>query len=199
MQSSSEGKGTVLKGGAHSLMNESAVILIRHCESSGQHPEAPLTETGRAQARELAERLAVLPIDRIVSSPYARAVATIEPFAKRAKLPIELDARLAERRLSPEPIDHWRDVVRRSFDDPDFGIPGGESGRETLLRGWAAISSVLDGRHRLPAVASHGQLLSLVLHSIDPTFGFAGWEALRNPDVYRLERARDGRLTFARL
>lgn len=180
-------------------MKESAVILIRHCESSGQHPEAPLTDTGCAQALELAERLAELPIDRLVSSPYARAVATVEPFAQRANLPIELDPRLAERRLSPEPIDHWRDVVRRSFDDPDYGIPGGESGRETLLRGWAAISALLDGRHRLPAVASHGQLLSLVLHSIDPAFGFAGWEALRNPDVYLLERGRDGRLAFSRI
>jgi 2,3-bisphosphoglycerate-dependent phosphoglycerate mutase len=180
-------------------VKESAVILIRHCESSGQHPEAPLTAAGRAQAVELAERLAELPIDRLVSSPYARAIGTVEPFARRANLPIEIDARLAERRLSPEPIAHWRDVVRLSFEEPDYGIPGGESGGETLARGRAAIEDVLDGGHRLPAVASHGQLLSLVLHSVDPTFGFSGWEALCNPDVYLLERGRDGRLTFSRI
>lgn len=176
-----------------------SAILVRHCESSGQHAEAPLTDTGRTQALELAERLYSFPIDRIVSSPYARAVGTIEPFARGARLPIDLDERLGERRLSPEPIDSWRDVVRRSFEEPDFGIPGGETGREALLRGRTAIEAVLDGGHRLPVIVSHGQLLGLVLHSIDSGFGFAGWESLRNPDVYRLERDRRGRLSFRRL
>lgn len=176
-----------------------SVILIRHCESSGQHAEAPLTETGSAQARGLAERLSPLPIDHIVSSPYARAIGTIEPYAASANLPIQLDYRLAERRLSPEPIDHWRDVVRRSFEEPDFGIPGGETGRETLVRGWAAIEAVMDGAHELPVVVSHGQLLGLVLHSIDSGFGFAGWQSLGNPDAYLLERDGRGHLSFSRL
>ncbi|MGH8194305.1 MAG: histidine phosphatase family protein [Woeseiaceae bacterium] len=163
------------------------VVLVRHCESSGQWPEAPLTEAGQAQAAELAERLSALAIDHIVSSPYARARATIEPYANRAGLPVHVDERLAERRLSPEPIDNWRDYVRRSFEDPDSRAPGGESGRETLVRSWAAIESVMTAEHRLPAIVSHGQLLGLVLHSIDGRFGFAGWESLRNPDAYLLE------------
>jgi 2,3-bisphosphoglycerate-dependent phosphoglycerate mutase len=174
------------------------VLLVRHCESSGQHPEAQLTDAGCTQALDLAERLAGFPIDYIVSSPYARAIGTIEPFARRMDLPLNVDERLAERRLSPEPLDHWREIVRLSFLSLDSGVPGGESPRETLRRGWAAIDSVLEGGHRLPAVVSHGQLLSLVLHSIDPGFGFAGWESLRNPDVYLLERRHDGTFEFRR-
>ncbi|WP_420544295.1 histidine phosphatase family protein [Symbiobacterium thermophilum] len=38
--------------------------MIRHCEASGQAADAPLTERGRAQAAELAERLAGLGIRR---------------------------------------------------------------------------------------------------------------------------------------
>jgi 2,3-bisphosphoglycerate-dependent phosphoglycerate mutase len=163
------------------------ILLVRHCESSGQAPEAALTERGRVQAVELASRLSPLGIDHIVSSPYARARATIQPFAVRAGLPVHIDERLAERRLSPQPIDNWRDFVRSSFEDPDSRAAGGESGRETLIRGWAAIESILQEGHRLPAVVSHGQLLGLVLHSLDPGFGFAGWEAMRNPDVFLLE------------
>src|SRR5690606_115095 len=98
----------------------------------------------------------------------------------------------AERQLSPEPIDHWREVVRLSFEDPEYCIPGGESGRATLERGRAAIEAVLAEGHRLPLVVSHGQLLGLVLHAIDGRFGFAGWEALRNPDVFVLERREGG-------
>jgi 2,3-bisphosphoglycerate-dependent phosphoglycerate mutase len=174
------------------------VLLIRHCESTGQHPEAPLSAAGCAQALELAERLAGFPVDHIVSSPYARAIGTIEPFAGRMELPLHLDDRLAERRLSPQPIDHWRDIVRLSFESLDSGVPGGESARDTLRRGWAAIEAVLQGSHRLPVVVSHGQLLGLVLHSIDPTFGFAGWESLRNPDVHLLECKPNGKHEFRR-
>jgi 2,3-bisphosphoglycerate-dependent phosphoglycerate mutase len=174
------------------------ILLVRHCESSGQAPEAALTENGEAQAGELAQRLSSLGIDHIVSSPYARARATIQPFATQAGLRVHLDDRLEERRLSPEPIDDWREFVRSSFEDLDSRAAGGESGRETLARGWSAIESVLDGRHRLPALVSHGQLLGLVLHSVDPRFGFAGWEAMRNPDVFLLERKGKRDFTFTR-
>lgn len=174
------------------------VLLVRHCETTGQAPGAPLTAAGATQALRLAERLSSFPIDHLVSSPYMRALATIQPFAERAGLYIQMDERLAEHRLSAEPVDHWRDLVRRSFEEPDFAVPGGESARQTLVRGWAAIESVLHGAHQLPLVVSHGQLLGLVLHSVDPTFGYAGWASLRNPDVYLLERNRDRVFTFRR-
>ena len=87
--------------------------------------------------------------------------------------------------LSPVPIDHWRDVVARSFVDPDFAVPGGESGRDTLARGWAALEPALASPARVTALVSHGQISSLVLHHIGPPFGYEGWQRLSNPDVYR--------------
>ena len=41
--------------------------------------------------------------------------------------------------------------------------------------------------HRLPAVASHGNLISSVLRAADPGFGFEAWRALKNPDLFELE------------
>ncbi len=175
------------------------VLLVRHCESSGQAPEAPLTPRGHAQAEALATALAKHPIDHVASSPYLRARETIEPFAARAGLRLHIHAGLAERRLSPAPIEHWRDVVRLSFSDPEHRVPGGESGAETLARGWAALDAILRDGHRLAVVVSHGQILSLILHSIDPSFGFAGWEVLRNPDVFLLKHAEAGSSTFERV
>lgn len=169
------------------------LLLVRHCESSGQAPDAPLTARGYEQAETLADFLATHPIDRVVSSPYRRARETIAPFAARAGLIIETHDGLMERRLSPTPIDAWRDVVRRSFSEPEYAIPGGESGREVLARGWAAIESIAASGCRCPVVVSHGQLLSLVLHSFDPSFGYAGWESLSNPDVHLLEADEGGR------
>ena len=177
----------------------SRLLLVRHCQSTGQQPDAALSAAGHAQAHALAERLVAHPIDHLVSSSYRRAMATLAPFAARSGLVLHPDDRLVERRLSPEPIDAWREVVRRSFSDPDFRVPGGESGREVLERAWKALDEILARGHLLPAVASHGQLIALVLHSIDPTFGFAGWESLSNPDVHLIEGDVGGRLSFRRL
>ena len=175
------------------------MLLIRHCQSSGQDPDAALTEIGRKQAEALAEFLSDYPIDMIVSSSYARAQQSVEPFAATVGLSIHLDHRLIERTLSGSPIDNWREVVRDSFGDLELRIPGGESAREVLDRGWAAITELLDGGHRLPIAVTHGNLLSLILNSLDSNFGYAGWESLSNPDVFALKEAIDGRLVFERL
>jgi 2,3-bisphosphoglycerate-dependent phosphoglycerate mutase len=170
----------------------SEVLLVRHCESTGQAPDAPLSAEGYRQAEALASRLLRSPVDLIVSSPFRRARETIEPFALRGGLQVQVDDRLAERRLASPPVPDWRDYVRRSFDEPDLRAPGGESGAETLARGRAAIDAVLAGGHRLAVVVSHGQLLSLVIDSVSSDFGYAGWASLRNPDVYRLSDGPSG-------
>ena len=118
---------------------------------------------------------------------------------------MRVDPRLNERTLSSGPggewrsSANWREVVRDSFDTPDLRAPGGETPREVLRRAWAALNEILDGGYSLPVAATHGQLMALVLSSLDPGFGFKGWESLSNPDVYLLEETGDGRMTFNRL
>jgi 2,3-bisphosphoglycerate-dependent phosphoglycerate mutase len=177
-------------------MRASTLLAVRHCESNGQWPDAELTAAGRAQAERLAEALSSQGIARIVSSPYARARETIAPLAGRLGLAIEVDERLAERRLSPLPVDDWRAHVARSFEDLDARAAGGESGGEALARAWAAVQDALETPGSL--IVSHGQLLSLVLHHIDRRFGFAEWQAMTNPDVFQIERTPDGALRFER-
>jgi 2,3-bisphosphoglycerate-dependent phosphoglycerate mutase len=175
----------------------SAVLAVRHCQSAGQAPDAPLTALGQRQADALAAWLHGRAVVRILSSPYARAQQTIAPLAAQRRLAIRIDPRLAERRLSVDPIDDWREVVARSFTDLDARAPGGESGRDALTRGWAALQDALAMPNTV--LVSHGQLLSLVLSRIDPTFGYGDWQAMSNPDVFRVERAADGGLRFERL
>jgi 2,3-bisphosphoglycerate-dependent phosphoglycerate mutase len=164
------------------------LILIRHCESGGQAPDAPLTEAGARAAEALADQLAALAPDAVYSSPYRRARTTVQPFVDRAGLGIVEDARLHERVLSAEPLDNWLDHIRRSYDDLDHVAGhGGESLRATQTRALAALSDIVARGHRLPTVASHGNLISSVLRASDPDFGFEAWRALRNPDLFELE------------
>ena len=155
----------------------SSLILVRHCEAAGQEPDAPLTAAGHRQAEQLAGFLSALPVDAISASAYLRARQTAQPLADLLRLSVQVDPRLNERILSPCPIVNWREVVRDSFADLDLRAPGGESANDVLGRAWPA----------------------LILHSIDPGFGYAGWEKLSNPDVYRVEVGGDDVMSFRRL
>jgi 2,3-bisphosphoglycerate-dependent phosphoglycerate mutase len=50
------------------------IYLIRHCEASGQEPEAKLTNEGIKQAQKLCSLLKDEEIKYIQSSPFERAL-----------------------------------------------------------------------------------------------------------------------------
>jgi len=80
----------------------SAAYLIRHARAGrrsswkGADMERPLSGKGRQQARSIARLLRNEPITRIVSSPFARCVQTVDPLAAALGLPVEEDPFLAE-------------------------------------------------------------------------------------------------------
>ena len=159
------------------------LYLVRHCQATGQEPDAPLTPAGAAQARRLAEHLGERGIRRIVSSPFSRARASVAPLAEQLGLTVELDDRFVERVLCGTPIPDWRARLRASFDDLDLCLDGGESSRAAMARGAAALRDALAGA-RPVVVVTHGNLLALLLRHLDGQSGFAAWEALTNPDVF---------------
>jgi len=162
------------------------IYLIRHCKAAGQEPSAPLTPEGLRQAEQLSDFLAERPIDEILSSPYDRAMSTLRPLARRLDLKIHTDDRLAERVLSAEPLNDWMERLSLSFADLDATLPGGESSREAMERGISAIQELYKRPAKNIAVATHGNLMALILKYYDDTFGFDHWKALTNPDVYEL-------------
>lgn len=163
------------------------LYLVRHCRATGQEPNAPLTPEGEAQADALADLLAPLGVERIVSSPFARALASIEPLARRIGLMVEPDERLVERVLCGEPRPDWREQLRASFDDLDLWLPGGESSRVAMARGRAAVDHAARPGAERVVVVTHGNLFALILRSFDSRVGFDKWAALANPDVFRVQ------------
>jgi 2,3-bisphosphoglycerate-dependent phosphoglycerate mutase len=163
------------------------LFLVRHCESTGQEASAPLTAIGQRQAVLLADHLETAGVELLVSSPYTRAQQSIIPLAQRLGLPVELDPRLVERILSAAPLEHWREAIRQTFEDLDLAWPGGESSRTAMARGREAVNALLTRPVRVLVVVTHGNLMTLMLHSFQTQFGFQAWEHLSNPDVYCLE------------
>ena len=164
----------------------STFYLIRHCSAAGQEPDAPLTEAGDQQALALADFFQDIPVDRIISSDYMRAVASITPVATSKQLTIETEPKLRERILSLEPRDDWFELLRHSFTDASFHVPGAESGQEATDRILSVIGR-LDDVHGATVLVTHGNLLALLLQHVDNHFDFDTWRTLSNPDVYRLD------------
>src|SRR5690625_5919276 len=90
------------------------IYFVRHCSADGQHKDSPLTIEGTRQAQLLSIFLTEndIPIDRIISSPYLRAVESIKPYAEKHGIDIEVDERLHERVFSNEPVDEDRKSTR---------------------------------------------------------------------------------------
>lgn len=152
-----------------------------------------------AQAERLADALAGFGIDAIVSSPFARAIASVRPLARRLDQTICDDERLRERLLSPMGLDDWLDHLRRSFDDFTYRVEGGETLHEAQARGLAALADIADRGHRLPAVASHGNLIATLLNAADAGYGFEQWRAMANPDIFRMTMRGGAPVAFERV
>ncbi|MFS0590306.1 histidine phosphatase family protein [Cytobacillus horneckiae] len=166
---------------------EKQIILIRHCEAEGQEPHAPLTRNGENQSLLLSKLLSEHKVDKIISSPFKRAIKTIEHFSNVSGINIEIDSRLSERILSASPLTNWQELLEHSFKDLDLKLEGGESSREAMKRIGAVIDEALasDSEHIL--VVTHGNILSLLLKTYDQNIGYGNWKGLSNPDVYQLQ------------
>jgi 2,3-bisphosphoglycerate-dependent phosphoglycerate mutase len=170
------------------------VLLVRHAEpipvgSPGiADNDRPLSEAGRSAASELAEELDGWEISAIYSSPYRRAIDTVDMLARRRRLEVQVLEDLRERLLSTAPHDDWQASLARAWAEPDFALPGGESGRSAQRRAMATLD-LLRTRHasggRL-VVGSHGNLISLALQHLEPEIGVDFHLAMPMPALYRL-------------
>jgi len=178
------------------------IYLIRHAQSQ---PSAdtdtaqwPLSDRGRVQAERLADPLATLGIERLYSSPYARCLQTLEPFARRNRLPVTEIDDLREMLIVNEPVDDFGVVWRRVWKDFGYAWPGCESAAQAQARFVAAVTSIArQSRERTIGVGAHGMVIGLFLNDLDPGFGREDAERIMNPDVIRIA-AKDSHLEWDR-
>jgi broad specificity phosphatase PhoE len=136
------------------------------------HLPVPLDDTGRAQARELAETVAGVDVRTLVCSPLARARETAEIVGARVGLAPEEDARFTETDTGD-----WTDRTfaeiqaadpegfhRYEISDPTFRYPGGESFAEQSDRVQAGLRDLRARTEDLPAlVVCHRGVIRLAL------------------------------------
>jgi broad specificity phosphatase PhoE len=146
------------------------LILVRHAESEGNrdgcftpHPDIPLTDRGREQARDAATVLAArFAPARIVSSPFLRARQTAEILAAPLRLRVEIAEDLRERdygQLAGSPYT----TPRADYDPAAYWAwrpPGGETLDEVVLRAGAVLDRLIaDAPDAEIVVVSHGAVM----------------------------------------
>ena len=84
-------------------------------------PDPLLTSRGRSQARDIAAALAGEGIERIVASPYRRAIQTADTVARTLGVPVAIDPDVRERFSFS--CDHGtrRTELARAWPEYDFG------------------------------------------------------------------------------
>src|SRR5687767_12729829 len=140
------------------------IFLIRHGETPGnasrivQHPDAPLSPRGVAQAERLARRLAQEGIAHIVSSDFARAVTTAQALQTATGAPLSFETLLQERNFGDL---RGRPYAELGFDmfEPDYAPPNGETWpvfHKRVDQAWARVQALTAATHGHLAVVTHG-------------------------------------------
>ena len=136
------------------------------------HLPVPLDDTGREQARALAEQVADVELRSLVCSPLARARETADIVSERIGLPPEEDARFAEtdtgdwtgRSFAEVKAEDPDGFHRFEISDPTFRYPGGESFAEQSARVQAGLRDLRVRTDALPAlVVCHRGVIRLAL------------------------------------
>jgi 2,3-bisphosphoglycerate-dependent phosphoglycerate mutase len=124
-------------------------------------------------------------------------LSTIGPFARRSGIEIAETDDLRERNIAGGVIDNFREVWLRSWEDFSFSLPGCESSSEAQERFVEAVRQILRQDRGVIGISTHGAVLALLLNHLDPTYGPTEADALKNPDVVKLDFL-DGELSWDR-
>ncbi|WP_448612639.1 histidine phosphatase family protein [Modestobacter sp. URMC 112] len=157
------------------------VVLLRHGRTTantagvlaGWTPGVQLDETGAAQVRAVAQRLAAVPLAAVVSSPLERCQQTAGAVAEGRQLEVRTDDRLGEARygdwtgrpikdLVKDPM--WK-VVQQHPSAAVFPGAEGEGLAQTQARAVAAVRqwNAELGPDAVWLACSHGDVIKAVL------------------------------------
>ncbi|EZH65107.1 hypothetical protein DH09_15785 [Bacillaceae bacterium JMAK1] len=163
--------------------------FIRHAHATYSEDEQnrTLSSIGLIQSEAVAKRFASIRVDVIVSSPYRRAIQTIELLAEQKGLSVQLEGEFRERESGLGFERDFEEKIEALWKSPDLYYGNGESNEQAQQRGRIATERLVQSfKNKSIAIATHGNLLTLILSAFDSTFTFESWKSMPMPAVYKL-------------
>lgn len=146
------------------------LFLVRHAPVEMNLAIAAEHWTLSTEGRELAKRLAALPIlanlQAVWSSPEPKAQATAQPLVDRHSAAFLIHPDLAELQRGPSNLPDqaaYETAVRQAFANPETSCCGWERAGAAQRRIVAAASEIAAQAGRPTAIVSHGLVLSLLV------------------------------------
>lgn len=165
------------------------LYFVRHAHSTYTPDELsrPLSKQGFNDAKTVTELLKKEEIDYVYSSPYKRAILTVEGIAKYIGKEIRLEAGFKERKLAETPVEDFSAAITKVWENEDFSLPGGESNKVAQRRGVYATFQVLEKHNgQNIVIGTHGNIMVLIMNYFDHQYEFEFWKTLDMPDIYKL-------------
>lgn len=168
------------------------LYMVRHAESpynEGNERTRGLTSIGKINAEKVTEILKDEGIDVIISSPYARAILSVEGLARQLNFEIKSYEDLRERHFSAEDIANTElmSSIRDNFNDLDFAFPGGESNHTCQHRAITVLKTILkENEGKKIAIGTHGLVMTLMMNFFDSNYGLDFLNRITKPDIYKM-------------
>lgn len=165
------------------------LYFVRHAHSvyTPDELQRPLSERGFADAQKVTKALENENIDLVISSPYKRAIQTVEGLAKLIDQEVQVVEDFKERVLSEKPVEDFQLAITKVWEDTSFSWEGGESNLNAQERGVKAVFHVLEKyNEKNIVIGTHGNIMVLIMNYFDSKFDFAFWKELEMPDIYKL-------------
>lgn len=165
------------------------IYFVRHAHSEYTPDELgrPLSVDGTKDVATVRDILENENIDMIISSPYKRAIQTVEGIANHLGKKIIIENDLRERTLSGIPVKNFPAAINKVWSDPTFSFKGGESNVVAQERGVFVVKKILrkfSGKNIV--IGTHGNIMVLIMNYFDKDFDFEFWQSLNMPDIYQL-------------
>lgn len=172
------------------------LIFVRHGETNynvqnlcneDETVNVFLTDKGKAQAKEAAEKLRHEPIDEIIVSTLKRTRETADLINTHHNAPVSVDARITDRKTGFEgkSVALFKQSIAH---DPWHAKPdGGESFEEEKVRVHSFLADLRNRKEKCILVVSHSEIMKIVL---------AYFNKLSNEEVWAMKIQNCQILTF---
>ncbi|WP_144603461.1 histidine phosphatase family protein [Algoriphagus algorifonticola] len=163
-------------------MNRKKIYLVRHGQTDfnlrgvvqGSGIDAPINETGRAQAKAFFEAYQNITFDQVYHTALIRTRQSIESFISKG-IPTTALPELNEiswgdyegTPMTPEEGEYYKHMLHQwQMGNLDYAIAGGESPNVVAERMRKGIQKILDGPGETILVCMHGRAMRIFLSLI---------------------------------
>jgi 2,3-bisphosphoglycerate-dependent phosphoglycerate mutase len=176
-------------------MAQKNLYLIRHGKASmeGTDRERILDNDGTIQATSLCKKIKNQFENqkiRIISSPFRRAMQTIEKLSLDMNIDIEQSDALEEIKIGKDENLSKHQIIEKMWSDQNFKVKSGSSQSEHVKMIKQNIEKILEDFYQKDynlILVSHGNSIGIILkYFLNTSFTFNDWKKISMPDMYCL-------------